>query len=101
MKGPTSTSWGRCLTGPPGGLLTRTYLRRMFVRTQDYIDRHSIETPPGGVVSDIEQLQATASLDGMKTGWPVRSPGSPSGNWMSGRIPGMSLKSSGGISAAI
>ena len=55
-----------------GGLLTRTYLRRMFVRTQDYIDRHSIETPPGGVVSDTEQLQATASLDGMKD-WLARS----------------------------
>ena len=55
-----------------GGLLTRTYLRRMFVRTQDYIDRHGAGTPHGGAVSDIEQLQATASLDGMKD-WLARS----------------------------
>lgn len=50
-----------------GGLLTRTYLRRMFDRTQDYIVRQfSAGTPDGGVISDTEQLQATASLDGMK-----------------------------------
>ena len=55
-----------------GGLLTRTYLRRMFDRTQDYIDRHSIETPHEGAISDTEQLQATASLDGMKD-WLARS----------------------------
>lgn len=49
------------------GLLTRTYLRQMYTRTQEYIDQHAPADPSQeDPREDLEQIQATASLDGMK-----------------------------------
>ena len=47
-----------------GGLLTRTYLRQMYELTRGYIGQG--DPAAGGARPDMEKLQATASMDGMK-----------------------------------